>query len=221
MSRWSRAALTAFTICLLSAPLTYAQGGRGQGFGMGGGALALLRNPDVHKELKLEEAAIEKFTALSEEMGGSMRERFQGLQDLSQEERREAMNKLMSEINTEVSGKVKGILSEEQMSRYNQLVLQSRGPDAFNDEEVAAKLKITDDQKTKISSAIQSQREEMGALFQQGGGGDPQERFQKMADLRKATMEKIQATLTEDQKKTWAELTGKPFEFRPRIRRDG
>jgi hypothetical protein len=36
----------------------------------------------------------------------------------------------------------------------------------------------------------------------------------KMAALRKETMDKVTSVLTEDQKKTWKEMTGQPFEIK-------
>ena len=35
-----------------------------------------------------------------------------------------------------------------------------------------------------------------------------------MAAMRKEAMEKITAVLTDDQKKTWKEQTGEPYEFK-------
>jgi len=40
------------------------------------------------------------------------------------------------------------------------------------------------------------------------------EAMKKMADLNKEIMGKVTALLTEDQKKTWKEMTGEPFEYK-------
>ena len=55
-------------------------------------------------------------------------------------------------------------------------------------------------------------RQEMQSIF--SGGGDPQENRKKMQTLQKETMEKVSAVLTDDQKKTWKEMTGEPFEVK-------
>ncbi len=222
MTRWVRASFALFAFGALAAPaLAQGRGGFGMGMG-GGGAMMVLRNPDVHKELKLSEEQVGKLTALAEELQGSMQDRFQGLQDLSPEERRDAMMKMQKEMNEEVAGKVKGYFSEEQMTRYNQLVLQSRGAQAWADEEIATKLKITDEQKKKLAEIQEAYMAEMRDS-RQGGGGDPQAMQAKMAEMRKANTEKVMAVLTPDQKKMWSEMTGKPFEFRMQMprRRDG
>ena len=60
-----------------------------------------------------------------------------------------------------------------------------------------------------------------------GGGGAPpdpsafQERMKKMAAMRKETLDKVQAVLTADQKKSWKDMTGDPFEVQFQRRRGG
>src|SRR5207245_2781460 len=79
--------------------------------------------------------------------------------------------------------------------------------------EVQAELKITDEQRTKIQTIVDDQRNAMRELFQGGGGGDRQAMMQKMQELRKQTDDKIAAVLTDDQKSKWKEMTGAPFTF--------
>ena len=53
-----------------------------------------------------------------------------------------------------------------------------------------------------------------------GGGGAPpdpsafQERMKKMAAMRKETLDRVTSVLTDDQKKTWKEMTGASFEIK-------
>jgi Spy/CpxP family protein refolding chaperone len=74
-------------------------------------------------------------------------------------------------------------------------------------------LKLTDEQKSKFGAIQDEQREAMQGLFQ-GGGGDRQAAFQKMTELRTKGNEKAMAVLTSEQKATWKDLTGEPFEVR-------
>ena len=57
----------------------------------------------------------------------------------------------------------------------------------------------------------------MRELFQ-SAGDDRQAAMAKVQTLRKETNTKVMALMTEDQKKTWKEMTGEPFEvaFQPR-----
>jgi hypothetical protein len=54
---------------------------------------------------------------------------------------------------------------------------------------------------------MQSEQREI----QQSAGDDRQAAMQKMTALRKETLTKVMAMMTDDQKKTWKEMTGEPF----------
>lgn len=189
-----------------------AQGGRGFGGGMGGGAM-LLSNKGVQKELKLSEEQIGKADAFTKEQGEKMREKFQGLQDLDQGERREKMQAIMKE-STETTNKfLKDTLSADQAKRFQQISLQQRGYTAFTDTEIQSKLKFSDEQKDKVKQINEDAMKAMQDARQEAGN-DFQAMREKMTELRKETMSKVNGVLTDDQKKTWKEMTGEPFEVK-------
>lgn len=199
---------------------SWAQGrgqGRGFGGGMMGGPLQILMIPAVQDELKLTEEQKTKLQQVGQEIRESGAQFFQGLRDLSPEERQ----KKMQEYQVETTKKINAVLKEDQQKRLRQLVLQRQGVAIIaQDEEVAKQLKVTDDQKLKIRDISRAAGEERRALFQGGGGGggiSPETRA-KMDEITKKTNEKIEAVLTDDQKKQWKELCGAPFKF-PETRR--
>ncbi len=199
----------AFGLAALMTAPARAQGFRGGGMGMGPGMLMM---PAVQKELSLNDEQIEKVQSLVEDMGAKMRERFQDLQNVPQEERREKMQAMMREMNEETSKSLKEILKDEQMKRYHQIRLQASGLEAFNDPEVASKLKLSDEQKEKINGITEDMRGQMREIFQTAQD-DREGAMKKMGELRRESMEKATALLSEDQKAAWKELTGKPFEM--------
>jgi len=207
-------ALALGVAAVLTAPARAQQRG---GFGMMGGPTALLTNKGVQKELKLSDEQTEKVTKIAADYRGKMQEK---MQDIPQEERREKMPAIMRELNTEVKGQLKDVLKPEQMARFEQISLQTQGANALADPEVAGKLKLTDDQKGKIKEINDDSRSQMREIFQ-SAGGDREEMQKKMAELRKDTNDKVMGVLTDSQKKTWKEMTGAPFEFRPEPRRQG
>jgi len=178
--------------------------GPGGGFGRGGGGAMLLANPGVQKELKLDKEQTDKV----EKFSADMREKMQGFQDLSQEERQTKMQEMQKD-GTKIAGE---ILKPEQKKRFDQISLQARGLQAFNDPEVQGKLKITDEQKAKIKTLAddtQAQRRDI----MQDAGGDRQAAMKKMTDLTKEATKKAMDLLTTEQKATWKEMTGEPFEL--------
>lgn len=220
MRIFTKAAL-AFGLAACLSTTANAQGpGRG---GFGGGA-ALLSNKEVQKELKLTDEQIEKADKAGAEMREKMTEKFQDLRDLEAGERREKMASLQKEMAAESKKVAEEILKPEQAKRLEQISLQfafqQGGALALANPEIQAKLKITDEQKNKLkdlSDDMNEKRRELGQSAQDGG--DPQEMAKKRQALQKEGAEKVMSLMTDDQKKTWKELTGEPFEVRMEPRR--
>lgn len=208
-----RNSLLAVSAATLLAIPAFAQppggGGRGGMMQMGRmGAAQLIGNPGVQEELKFDDKLKEKV----KEFVAKSREAMAGLRDLSPEERMEKMQEVMK-TQTEAAEKfVKEHLSADQAKRLKQIVLQSAGMGAFAMEDVVKQLKLTDEQKEKIKGLGEDLRNDMRELRQ--GGGDPQDNMTKMRQLGKEYFGKAAATLTDEQKKVWAEMTGKPFEVK-------
>ena len=119
------------------------------------------------------------------------------------------MTDLRKKLNDAVEKAVPDILKADQVKRLDQLKVQAAGLQAFAKDDVVTALKLTDDQKDKIKTLSDDAAREMREL-RQGGGG--QGAFQKIAAMRKETLDKVQSVLTADQKKTWKDMTGDPFE---------
>jgi hypothetical protein len=79
-------------------------------------------------------------------------------------------------------------------------------------------LKLTGEQKEKLQKIAQESSQKLRELLpklreQAQAGGDRQEVMKKLAELRKEPVTKAVGVLTDDQKKTWKEMTGAPFEY--------
>lgn len=224
-----RLAVTCIVVLLMAtASVTWGQaeggrrgGFRGGGFGGGMSRLALLRSDAVQKELALSESTVESVQKLQEELRAGRRGGGQGggrgnFQDLSQEER-DQLRQRMEERAKQEQEKLTSILSTEQMARLNQIYIQQQGARALRDPDIAEKLGLSEQQQQEIATASREAqsglREQMQDLFQ--SGGDRQEMFAKMAELRTKADEGVLAVLTGEQKEKFAEMKGKPFELPP------
>jgi hypothetical protein len=199
-------------VAMLAVP-AFAQGRGGFGRGGGGGLAMLLGNASVQKELKLNDEQVGKAKEVSEKIGGETREKFQGLQDLSPEERREKMVAITKETNDATIKAAGEFLKPEQITRLKQISYQARGATAFVDPEVASKLNLTDSQKSDIQAINQESMSQMREIFQ-SAQDDREGAMKKMAELRKVTMEKAATKLNDEQQKTWKELIGVAFEVK-------
>lgn len=207
--------ITVWTLGLaavMAAP-AQAQGFRGRGMGMGSGYM-LLTNKSVQQEIKLDETQIAKTTKVVEDAGAKMREK---MEDIPDDQRRERIPQIFRAANEEVKSALKDVLKPEQMTRLEQISRQQQGIQAFTDPTVQEKLQLSDDQKSRLKEISDNSSTQMREIFS-NAGDDRQAAMQKMTALRKETLEKGVAVLSDDQKKTWKDLTGEPFEvkFEPR-----
>jgi nucleoside-diphosphate-sugar epimerase len=91
---------------------------------------------------------------------------------------------------------------------------------AFANPTVAEKLNLNNDQKSKIREIVEATRSSFAGAFNKGASEQVRtDARNKRAETQKENMTKVQALLTDDQKKAWRELTGEPIEIQYPARR--
>jgi hypothetical protein len=108
---------------------------------------------------------------------------------------------------------VKETLKTEQFQRLVEIHLQVRGAEAFEERRVQDALKLTDEQIAKIRRIRDEATKQAQLLFPRGRPGNIRDVLNKVAALRKATLDRVLALLTADQKKLWEKMIGEPFEI--------
>jgi hypothetical protein len=199
--------LTLGGLALLASP-ALAQG-RG---GSGGGAAGFLMAPNVQKDLKLTDAQVRKVQETLRDIRERHQADYSALRDASPDVRWTKM----ATLNETVSDDVKKALSfsAEQSKRFDQISLQAHGLQAFANSTVDEHLKLTSDQKSKIRDIVEATRSSFaGALNKDASQQERTDARNKRAATQKENMTKVQALLTDDQKKAWKELTGEPIEI--------
>jgi Spy/CpxP family protein refolding chaperone len=73
--------------------------------------------------------------------------------------------------------------------------------------EVQAELKLTDDQKTKVTEMLQKLRESQQARFQDLRDASPEERQKIMTEMQAEQMKQVNAILNTDQQKRFKEIS--------------
>jgi len=187
--------------------------GQGRGFGRGGNPAMLLANASVQQELKLDDKQVEKSKELGEKAREKMQEARSALEGLEGEE----LQKKRQEINRETTAwahkEMGAFLKPEQVARLKQISYQQRGAQAFTEPEVASKLNLSDTQKTEIQEIQRESMQEIRSIFQDNQD-DREAAMKKIGELRKQTLAKVEGKLNDEQKKTWKELLGAPFEIK-------
>jgi hypothetical protein len=231
--RFARALMVGVLGAGLVAMLGAQPGGLGGGFGFGGGGSPtfLVQNKAVQDELKMTEAQVTKIQEWGKEFFSKQREIFEkegiefGKGGFTPE-----MREKLAAVNVKVTKvaykDLEGILKPEQVERVKQISRQAAGVTAFQDAEVAEKLKLTDQQKGSIKGIVaefqKDQQEVLGIGKGKGKGGgfgkggfDPEKMAAnqaKVQKLQKEAVAKVQDLLNNDQKKAWQEITGAPFD---------
>jgi hypothetical protein len=172
-------------------------GGRGRGMGGMMSNASLLRQDPVQAELGLSADLKAKLASQLPERGpggggGNPR-------DMTDEQRKKWMEERRAR-NAEDDQKIAGLLSPEQLARLKQIRVQALGAGALMDESLAKELSITDDQVTKLQSAMREMRQGGG-----GGGGNP-------GAMRAKMTAKAMEILNADQKAKLEALKGPAFD---------
>lgn len=253
--RFLRQAVAFSLVTLLVSAFASAQppggGGRGGfgGFGGGGGRgftmdrAMLLRNEQVRKELKIEEAQAATIDAAleayREERSASPRPDRDAIGKMSEEERTALFDKMRKEgeeLSKKTDEVLAALLETDQTKRLDQISFQMKLNAAMiatlKGDDLKSKLSLTDEQIAKLDEVEktaeadrQKMMEEMraaGGGRGQAGGGAPgggrggegfAQMQEKMQAARKKTTDAAMAVLTADQTKTIDEMSGAKFEL--------
>lgn len=168
------ACLAATLLVTLSATDASAQPPGGRGRGMGGmmSHASLLRQEPVQADISLSADLKKKIASELPERGPGGGGGGGNPRDMTDEQRKKWMEERRAR-NTEDDKKIAGLLSPEQLARLKQIRVQALGAGVLMDESIAKELSVTDDQVTKLQSAMRDMR-------QGGGAGNPGEMRAKM-----------------------------------------
>jgi Spy/CpxP family protein refolding chaperone len=184
-------------------------GGRGGFGGMSGNPLWMLRDEQIRKELEIVGDQQAELDAISERIRNEMRKRFEGMRDLSQEERRakwQEMQEEMREQGAKIAEEVDKVLLPHQRDRLKQIALQMRL------QRQGASGALLDSRTVEALGITEAQKEELIKLR----GELEVEMREKIEKIREEAKEKLLGVLTGEQRAKLEELTGERFERQPR-----
>lgn len=173
------------------------------------GPAGLLMNPDVKRELKLTDDQITKLQDSLGKLQDKFKDDFTKFRQMSNDERRKLLRSFTESYNKAVAS----VLDEKQMKRFQQIQWQLAGVGALEDPDAQKALKLSEDQRKKLSAVFEDSGKKLQDLFKGGNVEGKREEFEK---IRKDTEDKAYNVLTDEQKKQWKEMQGEPFRPGPR-----
>jgi hypothetical protein len=195
---------------------------RAQAFGLDGISAepTLLFIEAVRKELKLTEDQIRKATSVAEEFAQNREQGSAGLRDVVKNGAEQARKRrsLLRELSDAAWSKLKGILSEAQATRLQQLTIRRQGVMALVNPGVHEALKLTDKQKQEFREICQKammERPTLRDFLLKNPDSPPEKWWDAVHEVDGRALTRIPEILDPSQRAQWPALFGPPFEFKP------
>jgi spore coat protein H len=192
-----------------------AKGGPGKQLVQALGGPFLVFRDQVQNELQLaagqKQKLLEKFPDYLQE---TMKV-FEQIKEAKPEEREKVMQEHRHKSGKKLSALLKDVLQAKQQERLLQLQFQQEGAFALVDQhEAFLKLQITDEQRKQFMGVVQDMQKKIAPLIKDAqSGGNPAEIMPMVMKIRRAHESRIEAILSDVQRKQWKKLLGKPLEL--------
>lgn len=189
--------------------------------------MRLLSLPEVQRELRLSSEQVAEIESYSKELFANGRQNWEELQRLTPEER----ERRFAAMQADQERRVDQILRRHQEIRFRELQLQKEKIRAIAWKDVADDLKLTPEQRRQVEVALDGEHEAFRAAFQNfkmNGAmtvNNREEARRRHMEVVTATDARLNAILTEGQRKQLQGMQGAPFKFpewpfRPRRQND-
>ena len=138
--------------------------------------------------------------------------------NLTEQQRKQQMQKLQMQFNQEVSGNVNSTFTNPQLlARYNQLNRQFMGFNAFNDPTVQRQLNLTPDQQRQLRALSMSWRQRLQQLRRGAGNNLSAVNMDQWNQVWSQYANQLNTVLTPQQQQIWSQQIGQPYVFQPSL----
>jgi hypothetical protein len=166
----------------------------------------------VQEELNLSDEQKKKLEKRLEHTVPDAMQFFQKLGDKQPEEREKELHAYVEKAQENLTAFLQGLLQDEQFQRLRQLMLQREGLFALGNAEIMNELQITDKQRQQFVEVVQEMQKKIEPLLKEAQkGGNPEEIWPRVMKVRREHGNRIEALLSEGQRRQWKEMLGKPF----------
>jgi hypothetical protein len=167
----------------------------------------------VQDDLKLTKEQKEKVDEHLQDRLPDLMKFLQNLDGLTGDEREKEVHAYRPKAQEKLATFLKQTLTDEQFKRLRQLELQQEGPLALvHSPEPGKALKVSDDQRKQFVGVVQELQKKLGPLIKEAQtNGNPEEIRPKVMKIRKEYEDKLEALLTDAQKKQWKAMLGQPL----------
>lgn len=175
----------------------------------------LLQSDAVREDLGISRETAQEAMAAIRELRTRLEPEMRGMMMMAPETRAAAMAEFNSKIADSVEGAFSLILDDSQLARFKQILLQSKGLEAFTLPDTQSRLNLDTrqlDELREIFVQTSSQAKEITTAARESGNRE--DGLAQLAAFRREAMEKALAVLDDSQTAIWKEMTGERFEFK-------
>jgi hypothetical protein len=174
----------------------------------------LFQQPNVGQTLNLNRDQMGRLTDLNQRLQTRFQDEFNRAAGATGRDRDTNLQNLQGRFNTEFMQGARGVFNEQQMTRFQQLQLQSQGPSALMNPDVARRLNLSDEQRARLRELDTQFRRQMNEFS--GPDASRREGFRnRWETFQRDSNSRLNSLLDENQRRTWSEMTGERFNFGP------
>jgi hypothetical protein len=178
------------------------------------GPVFLVFRDKVQEELRLSDKQKVRLNKRLQKLVPKAMQFFATLGDKKPEQREKETQSYRQKVGDKLATFLKGSLTDAQRKRLRQLELQQEGAFALGRPDIGKELKITQEQQKQFTVVVRGLQQQIAPLIKEAqSGGNPQEILPRIMKVRKEHEGKIEALLSDAQKKQWKELLGKPLDL--------
>jgi hypothetical protein len=173
----------------------------------------LFFNPDVRRTLSITEQQFGRLSDAFNQAQTRFQNDFNQLSTLNERDRLARIADLNRSFNDAVMQGAQDVFTQQQLARLQQLQLQSRGLDVFNDPAIQQQLNLTQAQLNDLRALNTDFNRQVDLLRRATANNRPA--LEQFNTLQQQMQQRMNTVLTEPQQRAFRGLTGDPFTFVP------
>ncbi|HXG10212.1 MAG TPA: hypothetical protein VNK04_10515 [Gemmataceae bacterium] len=180
----------------------------------------LFMNAAVRRELNITDEQLSRLSQALDRTFGRFQDDIARLNTLDERARAAQLQQLGRNFDALMMRSAGDILNEQQLTRLRQLEVQRRGFGALIDAEVQQRLNLTADQVARLRALNEEFERESRDILK---GADPNRELalQRYNEFQTRIWDRVNTILNEQQRRTWAQMTGNRFVFPPEFSTTG
>jgi len=178
------------------------------------GTQPFFQDTSIQSTLGLTQDQLRQLNAVFGNASGQFQNQIPSIDRLTGQMRDNRLSAASRAFNNQMSQSLTGVLSQQQMQRFNQIAAQQQGFGLFLDPRVSQNFNLTSPQVTQFRNMAQEFNTQMQGIMTLAQT-DPQQARTRFNDLMRISRIRMNTTLTPEQREQFHQLVGDLVDFTP------